>query len=74
MRSNRYNFDKRKVGQALHSFNSVTSNLKKVKAGRLLSLRVYCAEYFGHKFITTRTKNWECTELFMFVQGMGTLV
>ena len=37
------------VGPTLQSINSVASNQRKVKAGRLLGPRVYSAEYFGHK-------------------------
>ena len=47
LRSNGYCFGKRQIGQTLQSINSVPSTQIKVKAGRLLSPRVYSAEYFG---------------------------
>ena len=45
--SNGYSFGKRQVVQALQSVNSVASSQRKVKAGRLLNVIVYSAEYSG---------------------------
>ena len=45
-----------------------------MKAKRLLNPIVYSTEYFGHKNHYDQNKKLECTELFVFVQGMGTLV
>ena len=56
LRNNGYDFCKRWVCEALQGINSVASNERKVKIGRLLTPRDYRAEYFDHKIHYNQNK------------------
>ena len=68
--SNGFSFGKRQVAQALQSISRVAISHRKIKAGWLLSPRVYSANILVIKLGMNTKKNWECTKLFMFVQAM----
>jgi len=73
IRSEGKNISEVVVGKTLKDLNSSASATRASTRARNLNPKLYRANYFGHKVLSTKMKNYPCLESPTYVQEMGFL-